>query len=219
MSWQLCIFLILWSLSILVMAADTKGEPPEQIQSLEKPLYTPFVENYILNELRQLRRDLAEQRVELTEKVVDRELNVSSRAIGYAADTVTYFFYLIAGVSSVLVLVGWSSFRDIRERVQSLADEEIEKVVDTYEKRLLAIEEQLKQKAELIDANREEIERSQRVQSLWLRAEQENLPENKISVYDQILELSANNCEALTYKADAVLELNEPRWAINLCRL
>ena len=36
-------------------------------------------------------------------------------------------------------------------------------------------------------------------------------------VYDQILKLRRDDTEALTYKADAVLELNEPQWAINLC--
>ena len=33
-----------------------------------------------------------------------------------------------------------------------------------------------------------------------------------------MLKLRADDCEALTYKADAVLELNEPQWAINLCQ-
>ena len=33
-----------------------------------------------------------------------------------------------------------------------------------------------------------------------------------------MLKLRADDCEALTFKADAVLELNEPQWAINLCQ-
>ena len=42
--------------------------------------------------------------------------------------------------------------------------------------------------------------------------------QNKITVYDELLKLRGDDCEALTYKADAVLELNEPQWAINLCQ-
>ncbi|MFT5118005.1 MAG: tetratricopeptide (TPR) repeat protein, partial [Kiritimatiellia bacterium] len=49
------------------------------------------------------------------------------------------------------------------------------------------------------------------------RAQQDSSPANKITIYDDILKLRNEDCEALTYKADAVLELNEPQWAANLC--
>src|SRR5690606_30279252 len=65
--------------------------------------------------------------------------------------------------------------------------------------------------------NREEIELTREVQSLWLRAAQESNPQNKIAIYDQILRVHINDLEALTYKADAVLEVNEPQWAVTLC--
>ena len=68
-----------------------------------------------------------------------------------------------------------------------------------------------------IEENREEIELTQELQSHWLRAQQEASPTNKISIYDDILKLKSNDCEALTYKADAVLELDEPQWAASLC--
>jgi tetratricopeptide (TPR) repeat protein len=55
------------------------------------------------------------------------------------------------------------------------------------------------------------------VQSLWLRAGQETNPASKITVYDQIIKIRPLDVEALTYKADAVLELGEPQWASNLC--
>jgi tetratricopeptide (TPR) repeat protein len=32
------------------------------------------------------------------------------------------------------------------------------------------------------------------------------------------LKIKPDDCEALTYKADAVLEINEPQWAANLCQ-
>ena len=54
--------------------------------------------------------------------------------------------------------------------------------------------------------------------SLWLKASQETSQQNKISAYDQILDLRPDDVEALSYKADAVLEMQEPLWAISLCQ-
>jgi tetratricopeptide (TPR) repeat protein len=171
----------------------------------------------MLDELKQLRAEQAQAKQELIQQIVDREHNSVDRAVAYATDTVTYFFYLIAAATSVLVLVGWTSIRDIKERVHSLADEEISKLIHEYEKRLATIEKQLQQKTLHIEENREEIELTQEVQSLWLRAQQDSSPANKINIYDEILKLRHDDCEALTYKADAVLELDEPQWAANLC--
>lgn len=188
-----------------------------EVEALNEPLYTPFIERYMLDELKQLRTDTAALRHEMIQQIVDREINAVDKAISYSTNTVTYFFYLIAGATSILVLVGWTSIREIRERVHSLADEEISKLVTEYEHRLHAIEQQLNQKTLHIEENREEIERTQDLQSLWLRAAQENSAAHKIGIYDQILKIKRDDCEALTYKADAVLELGEPQWASNLC--
>ena len=196
---------------------ETNQAAKHIVDELEEPLYTPFVERYVLDELKQLRKEMAQQKVDLTTQMLDREHNSIDRAVTYATDTVTYFFYLIAGATSVLVLVGWTSIRDIKERVHSLADEEISKLVREYEDRLQSIEQQLNQKTQHIEENREKIERTQEVQSLWLRAGQETNPASKIAVYDQIISVRPLDVEALTYKADAVLELGEPQWASNLC--
>lgn len=220
-------------LSVL-MAANTYGEVSEatasdaidaeyqqagdHVKTLNEPLYNPFVERYVLDELKQLRTDMASQRVELLQQVVDRHVESVDKGVTYATNTITYFFYLIAGVSSILVLVGWTSIREIKERMGKLADEEVRKLVSVYEARLHGIEKQLTQKTQHIDQNREEIERTQEIHSLWLRAGQENTAANKIAIYDQILTIKPADCEALTYKADAVLEINEPQWAVNLCR-
>lgn len=209
---------IVFSFPVFAEKRATESEQAvEQVASLEQPLYTPFVERYVLDELKQLRKDMSAQKSELIQQIVDRELSSVDRGVAYATDTVTYFFYLIAGASSIFVLVGWSSIRDIKERVHTLADEEISRLVKEYEARLHTIEQQLNQKTIHIEENREEIELTQDIQSLWLRAGQDNNPSNKIGVYDQILKLRNEDCEALTYKADAVLELGEPQWATNLC--
>lgn len=211
--------------NLSVAQTTPASENPEQyeqaqthVKQLEQPLYSPFVERYVLDELKQLRTDMATQRVELLQQVVDRHVESVDKGVTYATNTITYFFYLIAGVSSILVLVGWTSIREIKERMGTLADEEVRKLVSVYEARLHGIEKQLTQKTQHIDANREEIERTQEVHSLWLRAGQENATANKIAIYDQILTTKPGDVEALTYKADAVLELGEPQWAINLCQ-
>lgn len=189
----------------------------EAVEGLDSPLYNPFVERYVLDEIKQLRIDQAQTKNELIQQIVDREHHSVDRAVAYATDTVTYFFYLIAGATSVLVLVGWTSIREIKDRVHSMADEEISRLVHQYEQRLEAIEREVNNKTQRIQENKEEIELTQEVQSLWLRAQQESIPASKITIYDKLLKLRKDDCEALTYKADTVLELNEPQWAANLC--
>jgi tetratricopeptide (TPR) repeat protein len=214
------ILIILWlSLCSVAVSAETDKQlaADAKVEQLDKPLYSPFVERYVLDELKALRTDMAAQRAELIQMAVDRELSAVDKAVTYATNTVTYFFYLIAAASSVLVLVGWSSIREIKERVHTLADQEINSLVAEYEQRLHAIEQQLSQETRQIEENREKIEATQEVQSLWLRAGQETNPASKITVYDQIIKIRPLDVEALTYKADAVLELGEPQWASNLC--
>jgi tetratricopeptide (TPR) repeat protein len=193
----------------------------DTVASLDKPLYSPFIERYVLDELKQLRTDMAAQKVELVQQVVDRELSAVDKAVSYATDTVTYFFYLIAAVSSMLVAVGWKSIHDIKKGVHAVADQEVRRITREYEQRLNAIERQVSKKTEYIEQhleeNREKIDLTQEIQSLWLRAGQDSSPNNKIAIYDHILKLRSDDSEALTYKADAVLELGEPQWAANLC--
>lgn len=196
--------------------SDSKAEAV--VEALEEPLYNPFVERYVLDEIKQLRIEMAAQKVEFTKELVGRELSAVDKALGYSTNTVTYFFYLIAAVSSILVLIGWTSMRDLKEKMQGHADEEISKLIATYERRLRAIENQLTKKTQHIDENRQEIERTQEIHSLWLRASQESNLQSKVALYDEILHLRPTDAEALAYKADSVLDMGEPRWAINLCR-
>lgn len=224
MSRQLIVFcLISCLLSVGLHASEVVPEttPEEKIEQtvsqLQQPLYTAFVERYVLDELKGLRVELAAQKHELMQQILDREHHSVDRAVTYATDSITYFFYLIAGATSILVLVGWTSIREIKDRVHTLADEEISKLIKEYEQRLYTMEHTLTQKTLHIDQNREDIERTQDIQSLWMRAGQEHSLASKIAVYDEILKLDNSNCEALTYKADTVLELGEPQWAANLC--
>lgn len=196
----------------------TAEDLEESTRTLEKPMYTPFVELYLLEETKALRQEMQNTRAELIEKVVDKELSVADKTMSYATDTVTYFFYLIAGATSILVVIGWNSIRDMRNQLTSLAEKRVNELVVEYEQRLKSIEEQLQQKSEIIHQNQAEIERTNEVHALWLKASQETSQQNKISAYDQILDLRPDDVEALSYKADAVLEMQEPLWAISLCQ-
>lgn len=221
--WHSLLFLLLLASSYGTLAqesseaSEAETQLRNEVEQLNEPLYNPFVERYVLDELKQLRTEQAQTKNELLQQIFDREHQSVDRAVSYATDTVTYFFYLIAAATSVLVLVGWTSIRDIKERVHMAADEEVSKLVSEYERRLAFIEEQLQQKTQHIEENRGEIELTQEIQALWLRAQQEQSAASKIYVYDQILSLRKDDVEALTYKADAVLELRQPQWAVNLC--
>ena len=212
------ISIILCSFSAYSFCSDSELLSEDQMSNLTAPIYSPLIERYVLDELKQLRIDQANSRQEIIQQIVDREKASVDRGVEYATSAITYFFYLIAAATSLLVLVGWSSLREIKEGARNFADKEISRVVQKYEKRLLSIEDELEEKRTQIRENREEIEMTQEIQSLWLRAQQDSSPANKITVYDELLKLRADDCEALTYKADAVLELNEPQWAINLCQ-
>lgn len=187
-----------------------------QIEQLDKPLYSAFTERYILGEVKDLRQSIADVRLELTSKIIDKEIELADRALTYATDTVTYFFYLLAGASSLLVIIGWNSLRDVKERVGSYANEEISRITASYEERLENLEKELHRKSRHIKAAQEEIVLTNEIHSLWLKASQENSPQNKIAIYDQILALRPEDLEALTYKADAALLLGQTEWATSL---
>ncbi|WP_370314943.1 tetratricopeptide repeat protein [Thalassolituus sp.] len=195
-------------------SADEKAE--QTIEALDAPLYSAFTERYLLDEVKNLRQMLADTRVEFTEKLTDRELSVADKALTYATDTVTYFFYLIAGASTLLVLVGWNSLREIKDRASALANEEIKRITASYENRLETLERELHHKSRHIARTQEEIELTNEVHSLWLKASQESVPQNKIAIYDQILALRPDDVEALTYKADAALLMGQTQWANSL---
>ena len=198
-------------------ALVTEQDVRDRIETLKEPLYNPFIERYLVDEVKSLRMDMERQRVEMIQQITDRELKVANTSISYATDTVTYFFYLIAAASSILLIVGWSSIREIRDRVQTIADEKVGRLVEEYEERLERVEKELLRKSRIIQENQHELEVTNAVQSLWVKATQETSWEQKIRLYDRILDLRPDNAEALTYKADAALELNQHQWAISLC--
>ena len=197
------------------VADDKQAE--QAINTLQEPLYNPFVERYMLDEVKALRSELQAQRAEFTERYTRAQLDNTDRAVNYATSTVNNIFYIIAAAASIFALVGWSSMRDIRRKLNEVMDKKVATISSEYEKRLYNLELELKDRTERIISAQEEISRTNTIHSLWMRAGLEATPQSKIDVFDQILDLNGDDIEALTYKADAVLELDEPEWALNLC--
>ena len=199
------------------LAAQERKPGSEPVGMNEPDSLGAFRENWILSELRSIRADMMEYRTEMTRTVTDRELEVADRAMSYATSTVTYFFYLIAGAASILALVGWSTIRDLKDNIRVHSEKEMGRLTAEYESRLAELENELRRKSLNIEANQEEIERTNEVHSLWLKASKEPSPEGKLAIYDRILEIRPDDTEALAWKADAALEIGELRWALSLC--
>jgi len=207
-------------------AQDTSAPNPgafdrdmaSQVEEADGPLYQPLVERYGLDELRALRQDMQGLRVELIEKVASARLDASDRAIRYTADTTNNIFYIITAAASILVLLGWRSMRDIRKNIESVTTKKLAELTEEYEARLHEIESKMKLRSEQIMSAHEEISKANLVHGLWMRAALEKSAQEKVNLYDQILEIKPDDVEALTYKADALLEMGEVKWALSLTR-
>lgn len=193
------------------------GGLAEQKYSETDILERPLVERYILDELKGLRQDQQDLERRLTIQITDRELEVADKSMNYANVTVTYFFYIIAGVASLIALVGWQSLKEIKQSTKEMADARLDKLAKEYESKFLALERDLKRKTRIISENNQEIEIINEVHNLWLRAQNAQTAEQKMEVYDEILKIRPGDLEALTYKADAAMEMSEYHWAMSLC--
>ncbi len=177
----------------------------------------PLVERYVLDELKSLRHDFQDLERNLTIAMTDRELAVADKSLGYASNTVTYFFYIIAGVASLIAMIGWQSLREIRDNTKKMANQQIQVISEQYEKQFQVLEKDLRRKTRRIADNHIEIEKINEIHNLWLRAQKAQTPEQKTEAYDEILKIRPGDLEALTSKADAVMEMREFHWALSIC--
>ena len=190
---------------------------PEEQESKQTFFEKPLVERYVLDELKSLRYDFQDLERRLTIAMTDRELDVADKSLGYASNTVTYFFYIIAGVASLIAMIGWQSLREIRENTKKTANQQIKLISEQYEKQFEALEKDLRRKTRRIADNHIEIEKINDIHNFWLRAQKAQTPEQKIEVYDEILKIRPGDLEALTSKADAAMEMREFHWALSIC--
>lgn len=210
--------------AVLATSAEDSGtesapaaSPPEVSKQLSEPLFKPLIERYILDELKTLRQEQQGLQAEITQRLTNTQMEVSDRALNYTTSTVNNVFFIITAAASILVLVGWNSLRDVRNKIEEIVENRVSKISTEYEQRLSALEQRLKDRTEEIFAAHEEIAKTNAMHSLWMRGGLEATPQARIDVYDEILRINPQDVEALAYKADVVLELNEPQWALNLC--
>lgn len=185
-------------------------------KQITKPLYTPLIERYILDELKQLRQDQQGMKAELIEKVAIARLDASDRAIRYTADTTSSIFYIITAAASILVLLGWKSLRDIKDNIESITSKKLADLTQVYENRLDELERKIKRRSEQIIAAQHKIANTDVLHALWIRTGLALSEQEKIDIYDEILEINPGDIEALVYKADALLDLEEDKWALSL---
>ncbi|MCW8996372.1 MAG: hypothetical protein OQK77_11220 [Psychromonas sp.] len=203
-------------LTLLLVLSFSSSAAPEKYSESDI-LDRPLVERYILDELKALRQDQQDLERRLTIQVTDRELDVADKSMNYANVTVTYFFYIIAGVASLVALIGWQSLKEIKQNTKEMADTRLNKIAKDYEKKFLLLEQDLKRKTRIITKNNREIEIINEVHNLWLRAQNAQTAEQKIDIFDEILKIRPGDLEALTYKADAAMEIEEYHWAMSIC--
>ena len=209
--------LLLCCLALTFTLPTFAQSPAPEEETEVRTRLTPFMERYMLDELKALRTEMATFQVKVTDEIVQKELNVADKAMNYASVTVTYFFYLLAGAASVLAMVGWQSLRELKKTARDYAETEMRKITHTYEHKLKQIERELQRKTKVIAENYREIERFQEIHGLWLRASQEQSPQAKMEIYDQILDIKPGDLDAMTHKADAALMMDERQWALSLC--
>ncbi|MGV3000895.1 tetratricopeptide repeat protein [Vibrio sp.] len=206
----------LWIVLISLLSFQTLANEAKKYSETEM-LDRPLMERYILDELKSLRTEQQDLERRLTVQITDRELAVADKSLNYSNITVTYFFYIIAGVASLVALVGWQSLKEIKHNTKEMADKRLNEITMSYEKKFSALERDLKRKTRIITENNREIEIINEVHNLWLRAQSAQTPEQKIETYDEILKIRPGDLEALTHKADSAMEINEYHWALSIC--
>jgi tetratricopeptide (TPR) repeat protein len=207
----------------LANAAEQQTEAPSKLQEqqaleqLKEPMYKPLMERYILDELKAVRQDQQKLREDVTKQVTHAQLDTADRALTYTTDTINNVFFIITATASILVLVGWNSLRDVKNKVEDIVNTRVSVITDEYEDRLKILEEKLRVRSEEILSNQERISITNEVHSLWMRANLESDYANKIEIFDEILKRKPEDVEAIAYKADALLEINQTAKAIDLC--
>ncbi|MCJ7764569.1 MAG: hypothetical protein MUP09_01340, partial [Thiovulaceae bacterium] len=112
--------------SVNASAVEPKGE------AIERPLFKPLIERYILDELRDIRIDYQVLRADVEKRVSRAEVEQTDRAARYITDTVGNIFYIIAGATSFMIFAGWNSLRDIRKKTEDIVEIRIQQITARY---------------------------------------------------------------------------------------
>lgn len=203
-------------LMVLLLLLSGLFAEASQESNITKRLYEPLIERYILDELRDIRKDHYKLRSDVEQKISRAEVEQTDRSARYITDTVGNIFYIIAAATSLLIFAGWNSLRDIRKKTQDIVEERVEKITQRYNEKLNFLEEALTEQSQKILDNQNKIYKTQYIHSMWMRSHLETNPQSRIEIYDEILKISSSDAEVYAYKADAVLDLDEYEWALSL---
>jgi tetratricopeptide (TPR) repeat protein len=204
----LVVFFLLFSVSLYAQGQQSKNAN----KLLEKPL----IERYILDDLKDLRIANMQLKAEVEKKMAKIEVDQTDRAARYLTDTIGDVFYLIAAATSILIFAGWNSLRDIRNKTETIIEERVNKITQKYNAEMESLQEALTIQSKKILDNQNKIYNTQYIHSLWMRSNLETNTQSKIDIYDEILKVNSNDAEVYAYKADAVLDMDEYEWALNL---
>lgn len=187
------------------------SDKPEQ-----SPLSKPLIERYILDELKSLRVEQERFKASIETNIAKGQMDQTDRAARYITDTIGNIFYLIAAATSLLIFAGWNSLRDIKSKTEQIIEDRVLILTEKYNETFDVLQNKLMEQSEKILANQKKIYDTQLIHSLWMRANLETNVQSKIEIYDEILALNTLDAEVYAYKADAVLDLDEFEWALNL---
>ncbi len=210
LSFKFFLIVFILSFSSLLNAAEKNA------QGLEELLQRPLMERYVLDELKDLRIENMKLRIHVEKRLTKNEVGQTDRAARYMTDTIGNIFYLIAAATSVLIFAGWNSFRDIRIKTESIVEERLNIITKKYNIKMEKLQEEMTLQSEKILDNQNKIYNTQYIHSLWMRSNLETNPQSKIDIYDEIITINPDDAEVYAYKADAVLDMDEYEWALNL---
>ncbi len=109
MYWRLFLVAIMCVCTVNPLCAANNTPAPTPQPEFSEPLFKPFIERYVLDELKALRTELHQFQAMMEKRLADTQLSVSDRALRYSADTMNNIFIVITATASLLVLLGWNS--------------------------------------------------------------------------------------------------------------
>jgi len=117
-----CFVSLLNTVNAQESAAPTEEQQQQALAQLNEPMYKPLLERYILDELKAVRQDQQQLREDVTKQVTHAQLDTADRALIYTTDTINNVFFIITATASILVLVGWNSLRDVKNKVEDIVN-------------------------------------------------------------------------------------------------
>lgn len=210
------LFFKLFTLTALLTLSTLLYGAEKDAQGLKQLLDKPLIERYILDELKDLRVENMKLRNEVEKRISKTEVEQTDRAARYMTDTIANVFYLIAAATSILIFAGWNSLRDIRSKTETIVEERLNAITQKYNTQMQSIQDAMTLQSKKILDNQNKIYNTQYIHSLWMRSNLETNTQSRIDIYDEILKINPNDSEVYAYKADAVLDMDEYEWALNL---